>query len=489
MAGYLKGKTGRNSPGTFQECSDHAEGVSTPHTFCMSPAAALCFVASTFAQDRTPYLPAGSCADRLSATVRTCGFIHTFSIHTGQGSAAPECDIGSSRPYIGMASVAGNAASSVWVTHGKESTNRCPAGGPLSSPQGFLLANPPGPYTCLRSVRHRSAAMLSFHLDRLWDSAEATGLGPSARAEGRQSLDRRTTEAIARAMESFLEENASLAEGCPECMTTVLYTNDGSAEDSAEDLTDGRRPERGVPLNGGSTSDTKEDSARPEASKAKTSRNLKILAHAWPLPTRPPGGAGSGLEVLVAGAGRSLPEAKHSSWLRDRRRLDELKAEAGAQEVLLSETGASYEGTGGRGLLEGLTSNFFVVEEDGAVCTAPSGVLEGAMRQLVPSICEEESVAFRFETPDMSRAPYWREAFLTGTGRILAPIDALMVPEREESGETVLNTRDSTGLPVSKVEISQRGATTDRESGTISLAETLRARMVTELDKTATRLF
>lgn len=56
---------------------------------------------------------------------------------------------------------------------------------------------------------------------------------------------------------------------------------------------------------------------------------LTILAHAWPLPfptTAPGGRLGPGLEVLVAGAGRSLSEAKHSSWLRDRRPLDDLKA-------------------------------------------------------------------------------------------------------------------------------------------------------------------
>ena len=47
--------------------------------------------------------------------------------------------------------------------------------------------------------------MLQFHLDRLWESAEATGLGPAATAEGRQSLERRTTATIARVMESFWE--------------------------------------------------------------------------------------------------------------------------------------------------------------------------------------------------------------------------------------------------------------------------------------------
>ncbi|CAM9411319.1 unnamed protein product [Hapterophycus canaliculatus] len=331
--------------------------------------------------------------------------------------------------------------------------------------------------------------MLSFHLDRLWDSAEVTGLGPAAKSEGRQSLERRTTEAIARAMELFLEENENTAEGCPECMTTVLYTHDGSIGDLAEGFEDRRQLEGGVPFKSDRTSDTQNRSTRTEEWEMKKCSNLNILAHAWPLPTRPAGGGCSGVEVLIAGPGRSLPEAKHSSWLRDRRRLEYLKAQAGTQEVLLSETAGSSKGPFRRSLLEGLTSNFFVVEEDGAVCTAPSGVLEGAMRQLVLSVCEQDGIAFRFDAPDISRARYWREAFLTGTGRILAPVDALLILDGEGSGETLDTIRNNNELPMSKIEVLQRGGEIDRQDSTHELAEKLRARMVTELDKTATRLF
>lgn len=52
---------------------------------------------------------------------------------------------------------------------------------------------------------------------------------------------------------------------------------------------------------------------------------LKILAHAWPLSPTTPEFEGPGVEVLVAGSRRSRPEAKHSSWLRDREHLDILK--------------------------------------------------------------------------------------------------------------------------------------------------------------------
>lgn len=62
----------------------------------------------------------------------------------------------------------------------------------------------------------------------------------------------------------------------------------------------------------------------------------------------------------------------------------------------------------------GLTSNMFVVEEDGAVVTAPSGILMGSMRQLCLSVCEKEDIPVRLEFPDLSRARLWKEAFLTG---------------------------------------------------------------------------
>ena len=59
-----------------------------------------------------------------------------------------------------------------------------------------------------------------------------------------------------------------------------------------------------------------------------------------------------------------------------------------------------------------------MVEGDGAVCAAPSGVLHGGMRYLVISACEREGMALRVEAPDMARASRWREAFLTGEQRV-----------------------------------------------------------------------
>lgn len=77
------------------------------------------------------------------------------------------------------------------------------------SSRRFLNSKPPrllnlGPYTCLRTVEHRSAAMLDFHLNRLWESATTTGFNPAARSESRISLERRTTDTVTRTMEAFL---------------------------------------------------------------------------------------------------------------------------------------------------------------------------------------------------------------------------------------------------------------------------------------------
>lgn len=62
----------------------------------------------------------------------------------------------------------------------------------------------------------------------------------------------------------------------------------------------------------------------------------------------------------------------------------------------------------------GLTSNIFIVEEDGAVCTAPTGVLQGSMRERCLAACEHEGIPVRREFPDLARASLWKEAFLTG---------------------------------------------------------------------------
>lgn len=104
-------------------------------------------------------------------------------------------------------------------------------------------------------------------------------------------------------------ENGDVENGRPECMATVLYACGGSTEDTDKGFADGAQAKGEEGLLGISL--------------------LRILAHAWPLPKPARKGGGPGVQVLVAGSGRSLPRAKHSSWLRERKPLDELKAQVG----------------------------------------------------------------------------------------------------------------------------------------------------------------
>lgn len=98
-------------------------------------------------------------------------------------------------------------------------------------------------------------------------------------------------------------------------MASVLYAGGGSFED----------PDRGP--EGGDRPGGEEDQ--------QCTGPLHVLAHAWPLPVPPPKAGGPGVHVVVAGSGRSLPTAKHSSWLRDRKPLDELKAQVRSGRVLV----------------------------------------------------------------------------------------------------------------------------------------------------------
>ncbi|CAN0413501.1 unnamed protein product [Ectocarpus sp. 8 AP-2014] len=111
------------------------------------------------------------------------------------------------------------------------------------------------------------------------------------------------------------------------------------------------------------------------------------------------------------------------------------------------------------------------------------------MRQLLISVCDKEGIEVRFDTPDISRAGRWREAFLTGTGRVVAPVSTLLVPESEDSrkitrGSGAEMALSKIGIPCPPGYIATVGG-----KPVPSLAETLRSRMVAELGEAATQIF
>ncbi|CAM9148293.1 unnamed protein product [Discosporangium mesarthrocarpum] len=288
--------------------------------------------------------------------------------------------------------------SSVWLQEEEWIPRYCNADESMASPQGFLLANPPGPYTCLRTWQGTSAVMLNFHLSRLRESAELMGLGDAVQEEGQINLEKRTKRTIDGVISNFVEANPGAS---IECMVTVLYNLSFGNKDAASGQASG----------GGS--------------------RIEVLAHAWPIPRGLEGGVG--LEVLIAGSERVCPQAKNSNWLRERKALDLLKAKIGVQEVILSRVKPEHERGGiKRELLEGLTSNLFVVEQDGVIWTSPDGVLMGGMRKLCLDVCHSKGIDVRLEAPSLGRVSQWREAFITGTGRVLGPISAVHIPSETD---------------------------------------------------------
>lgn len=68
----------------------------------------------------------------------------------------------------------------------------------------------------------------------------------------------------------------------------------------------------------------------------------------------------------MAGGPRALAQAKHCAWAVERRPLEQLKAEAGVDEVVLSDEAGV--------LLEGLVSNFYVIADAAALAAGGAGV-------------------------------------------------------------------------------------------------------------------
>jgi branched-subunit amino acid aminotransferase/4-amino-4-deoxychorismate lyase len=79
--------------------------------------------------------------------------------------------------------------------------------------------------------------------------------------------------------------------------------------------------------------------------------------------------------VHVCGLGRTLPRAKDSAWCKQRKPIEQARDPDAGEALLWSESGE---------VLEGLISNFFVVDKAGVVHSAPADdVLPGHMRDLV----------------------------------------------------------------------------------------------------------
>ena len=126
---------------------------------------------------------------------------------------------------------------------------------------------------------------------------------------------------------------------------------------------------------------------------------------------------------------RSHPHAKLSSWCRSRRPLEEqFKVLPDIQEVILSSQSSRSSEIE---LLEGLTSNLFVVYADGTIRTTMQGVLNGYAQDLIIKECQQSNLMLFSDAPILLQHGLdgqWKEVFVTSSIKLIVPVQRVYAP-------------------------------------------------------------
>eukprot|EP01067_Filipodium_phascolosomae_P008059 Filipodium_phascolosomae@DN6775_c0_g1_i1.p1 len=133
---------------------------------------------------------------------------------------------------------------------------------------------------------------------------------------------------------------------------------------------------------------------------------------------------------------RHNPQVKSTQWARDRQILEKMKSKDTEEIGLVSDAGA---------VTEGLSSNFFVINNVGSLETASTeAVLPGTVRECVIKACERLGIPVKFSAPRVSEAGSWRSAFITSTSRLVMPVDTVDIMGTEtEAGKWKIKGDDS----------------------------------------------
>lgn len=129
----------------------------------------------------------------------------------------------------------------------------------------------------------------------------------------------------------------------------------------------------------------------------------------------------------------NYPEAKLSLWCRVRRPLELKFKTENIGEVLLTRIDSS----GDVELLEGLTSNIFVVYKDGSIRTCSTlDALDGCARNFVITAAKEIGLKISHEpiTINDAKNGLWAEVFVTSAIRLVIPVGSIMIPVYDDDG-------------------------------------------------------
>ena len=133
----------------------------------------------------------------------------------------------------------------------------------------------------------------------------------------------------------------------------------------------------------------------------------------------------------------SLPQAKLSSWCRRRRPLEDLFKGKDVGEVILVRKSSPYD-TQSLELLEGLTSNLFVVTKDGVVQTPPASVvLGGYVRRLIQDVAENCGYPIEIVTLCLHDSSNWEEVFVSSSIRVIIPVSRILLPISKDEFDNI----------------------------------------------------
>lgn len=133
------------------------------------------------------------------------------------------------------------------------------------------------------------------------------------------------------------------------------------------------------------------------------------------------------------------PQSKVASWCKQRKKMDnpETYKPPGVSEVLMlrptttTTTTKSQDDFSSLQLLEGLSSNVFVIYKDGTLRTAEEGVLFGYVRHLVLQASEKCGLKVDTTQPIVLQDALegkWSEVFITSSSRLIWPISRILLP-------------------------------------------------------------
>jgi branched-chain amino acid aminotransferase len=119
-----------------------------------------------------------------------------------------------------------------------------------------------------------------------------------------------------------------------------------------------------------------------------------------------------GVVTITCPVQRENPESKQTSFIETAEEIRQRLPPEAHECLLLDEQGY---------ILEGLSSNFFFVQE-GKVRTAPKGILSGITRSMVISAAKDAGIPVLLEAAHQKEIHLFEEAFITSSTRSVLPV-------------------------------------------------------------------